>query len=312
MGRVVLIAAVVLALAGGGFYAWKLSATAPSAAASGALVVQSNPAGVQVFVDGVDRGRTPVRVEVAAGSHILELRGRGVPRVIPLNVAAGSEVSQYLEFAETPATGQLSVQSEPAGAKVFLDGTERGVAPLTMVDLVPGDHVVELQANGASARHTVVVQAGGTASLVLPVAAAAAGPVSGWVSVKAPFSLEIREAGRSLGSTDSDRIMMAAGRHELDLSSESLGYRVSRVVQVTPGKVTALALDLPSGVVNLNATPWAEVWIDGERVGETPMGNLAVTIGPHEIVFKHPQLGEKRHAVSVTLAGPIRVSVDMK
>ena len=36
---------------------------------------------------------------VAPGSHILELRGRGVPRVIPLNVTAGAEVSQYLEFA---------------------------------------------------------------------------------------------------------------------------------------------------------------------------------------------------------------------
>jgi hypothetical protein len=274
--------------------------------------VQSNPSGVRVFVDGVDRGRTPVRVAVAAGSHILELRGRGVPRVIPLNVAAGSEVSQYLEFADALPTGQLSVASQPAGAKVLIDGAHRGVAPLMVTDLTPGTHVVELQANGATARHTVIVQAGGTASLVVPIGTVAAGPVSGWVTVTAPFSLEIREDGRLLGSTESDRIMMAAGRHELELSSEPLGYRVSRVVQVAPGKMTALTLDLPRGVVNLNATPWAEVWIDGEHVGETPMGNLSVAIGPHEIVFKHPQLGEKRHAVSVTLAAPIRLSVDMK
>jgi len=71
-------------------------------------------------------------------------------------------------------------------------------------------------------------------------------------------------------------------------------------------------LDLPQGVLNLNAAPWAEVWIDGQRAGETPIGNLAVPIGPHEIVFKHPQLGEKRHAVSVTLGAPVRLSVDMK
>ena len=66
------------------------------------------------------------------------------------------------------------------------------------------------------------------------------------------------------------------------------------------------------GVVNLNAAPWAEVWIDGRRVGETPIGNLSVSIGPHEVVFKHPQLGEKRQAISVTLGAPLRVSVDMK
>jgi hypothetical protein len=65
-------------------------------------------------------------------------------------------------------------------------------------------------------------------------------------------------------------------------------------------------------VVNLNASPWAEVFIDGERVGDTPIGNLAVPIGPHEIVFRHPQFGERRHAVSVTAGVPVRISVEMK
>ena len=235
--------------------------------------------------------------------------------MIPLNVTAGAEVSQYLEFAEVPLTGQLAIQSEPAGAKVIVDGTERGVAPVTITDLAPGEHRVELQSDGATpAKHTVTVQAGGTASLVVPIspAAASAGPVSGWVSVKAPFAMEIREQGRLLGTTDADRLMITAGRHELDFVSEPLGYKSTRVVQVGPGKVSSLTLDLPQGVVNLNAAPWAEVWIDGRRVGETPIGNLSVSIGPHEVVFKHPQLGEKRQAISVTLGAPLRLSVDMK
>ncbi len=312
-GRVAALVALVIVLGGGGLLAYKYLGTTPVSPAMGSLNVQSNPAGVDVFVDGVAHGRTPARVTLTPGSHILELRGRGVPRVIPFTVTANAEVSQYLELAEAPLTGQLAVQSEPAGAKVLVDGTERGVAPLTISDLTPGDHKVELQVDGASARHTVTVQAGGTASLVVPIGAAAAGgPVSGWVAVKAPFTLEIREQGRLLGTTDADRLMIAAGRHELDLVNDSLGYRATRVVQVAPGKVAAIALELPMGVINLNAAPWAEVWIDGKRVGETPIGNLSVSIGPHEIVFKHPQFGEKRHAVSVTLGSPMRLSVDMK
>jgi hypothetical protein len=311
--RYVILAALVLLLGGGAAAGYKFLGGRSAGPAMGALVVQSNPAGIPVFVDGIEHGKTPARVTVAPGSHILELRGRGVPRVIPLNVTAGAEVSQYLEFAEAPITGQLAIQSEPAGAKVIVDGTERGVAPVTITDLAPGDHRVELQSEGAVARHTVNVQAGGTASLVVPMgAAASAGPVSGWISVKAPFTLEIREQGRLLGTTDADRLMVAAGRHELDFVSESLGYRASRVVQVAPGKIAALALDLPQGVINLNAAPWAEVWIDGRRVGETPIGNLSIAIGPHEVVFKHPQLGEKRHAISVSLGAPVRLSVDMK
>jgi hypothetical protein len=311
-----LVAAAVILLAGGGVFASRYVNTggAGAPASSGTLVVQSNPAGVQVFVDGVDRGQTPARLTVTPGAHILELRGRGVPRVIPLNVTAGSEVSHHLEFANTPETGSLRVESQPAGAKVLVDGTDRGVAPVTVTDLLPGDHEVVLQTPLASARHVVNVQAGGTASLVTPVASAAssAGPVSGWLAVKSPFTLEIREEGKIIGTSDADRLMVAAGRHELQLVSETMGYRVNRVVTVMPGKVADLKIDMPNGVVNVNATPWAEVWLDGQRVGETPIGNLSVPIGPHELVFRHPQFGEKRHAVSVTLNGPMRVSMDMK
>jgi len=136
--------------------------------------------------------------------------------------------------------------------------------------------------------------------------------VSGWLSVKAPVAIEIRQGGRLLGTTESDRIMMAAGRHEVELVNDTLGYNVTRSIQVPPGKIASITVEMPMGTINLNAAPWAEVWIDGRRAGETPIGNLPIAIGPHEIVFRHPQLGEKRQAVSVTLKAPVRLSVDMK
>jgi hypothetical protein len=305
--------ALLVLLVGGGFVGYRQYSQAAAAAATGTLVVQSNPSGVQVFVDGVDRGATPARLSLAAGAHILELRGRGAPRVIPLTVSAGAEVSQYLELAEAPATGQLVVQSDVVGAKVFVDGIARGLAPITIADLAPGDHDVMLQTDTATVRHAVTVQAGFVASLVAPMAGVApAGPVSGWVSLKAPFTVEIREQGRLLGTNDTDRVMMTAGRHELELVNEALGLHLTKVVQVPPGKVAPIAIELPRGSVNLNAAPWAEVWIDGDRIGETPIGNLSLPIGPHEIVFRHPQLGEKRHAISVTTSAPVRLSVQMQ
>ena len=91
-----------------------------------------------------------------------------------------------------------------------------------------------------------------------------------------------------------------------------LGYRSSRTVQVTSGNVSPIRLDWPKGSVSLNALPWADVWIDGEKVGETPIGNLSITIGAHEIIFRHPELGEQRHVTTVTLNGPARLSVDMR
>jgi len=47
-------------------------------------------------------------------------------------------------------------------------------------------------------------------------------------------------------------------------------------------------------------------------VGDTPIGNLAVAIGNHDVVFRHPELGEQRHTATVTLATAARLSVDLR
>ena len=97
--------------------------------------------------------------------------------------------------------------------------------------------------------------------------------------------------------------MMSVGDHSLQLVNETLGYRLSRTVNVAPGRVTSMRLDPPKGTLALNAAPWAEVWVDGDRVGDTPMGNISLQIGSHDVLFRHPELGEQRHTVTVTLKG---------
>ena len=82
-----------------------------------------------------------------------------------------------------------------------------------------------------------------------------------------------------------------AGRHEFDLVNSAFGYRARRSVEVKPGQIVALAVRPPNGSVSINALPWAEVWIDGTSVGQTPLGNLSVPLGEHEVVFRHPELG---------------------
>jgi hypothetical protein len=109
-----------------------------------------------------------------------------------------------------------------------------------------------------------------------------------------------------------DRIMLPAGEHLLELSADAVGFRTTRSVRVTAGQTVALEVELPRAPVSINAVPWAEVFIDGTRVGETPLGNLQQPLGPHEIVFRHPQLGERRVTAMVTLKEAARISMDMR
>ena len=78
------------------------------------------------------------------------------------------------------------------------------------------------------------------------------------------------------------------------------------------GRRATLRIDPPTGTLHINALPWAEVWIDNQRVGETPIGNMQVPIGTRELVFRHPELGERRTRVLVTLKEPARVSLDLR
>ncbi len=308
------VAAVVLiAIAGAGVTAARRYTAPSTASTEGTLVMTSNPPGAKLFVDGVERGATPLTVTLKAGAHALELRGDGPARLMPITMTAGAQQTQYIELAKTASTsGQLQVRTEPAGAKVSVDGTPRGVSPVTIAELTPGEHAVLLESDRGSVKQIVSIEAGITASLMVPLGASEGAPVSGWVAVTAPADVQVFENNRLIGTSQSDRLMVSAGRHDIELVNETLGYRASRTVQVSPGKVTPIRIEFPKGTIALNAVPWAEVWVDGQKVGDTPIGNLPLALGAHEIVFRHPDLGEQRHAATVTLTSPTRLSVDMR
>ena len=131
-------------------------------------------------------------------------------------------------------------------------------------------------------------------------------------TISSPIVLQVFEGDRLLGSTADGMIALPPGRREVDLVNTSVGYRARQTVYVRAGAVASIGVSLPSGRVSLNASPWAEVWIDGKSVGETPMGNLSVPIGEHEFVFRHPQLGERRQTATVRADGPTRVTADLR
>jgi len=305
-------AAAVLVLAVGGYLSFQHFVSSEPPLTTGTLIVESQPSGLAVAVDGTPRGTTPVKLTLPAGAHRMELETGGQVRVIPITITAGGQVSQYIEAQALPATGRLQVASEPSGAIVFVDGQRKGTAPLTIADLPIGKHRVDLQAGAASMQQEVTIEPGGTSSLVVPLSPVSSGPVSGWLAVSSPVELQVFEGDRLVGTSLSDRILMTAGRHDLDLVNETLGFHDRQSVQVTGGRLSAIKPQLPKGTLSINAIPWAEVFVDGDRVGETPIGNLTLTIGPHEILFKHPQFAEQRHAVTVTAKTPARVSVDLR
>lgn len=278
--------------------------------ANGMLVIESHPAGVPVTIDGVAQGHTPVSVSLEPGRHTVVLAGAAT-RELTVTIDPGARVSQYIEMPEAPAVGKLHVETSIPGAEVSVDGTPHGVTPLDIAGLEPGAHLVSLRHGSTSVTQQVTVQAGDTLSLVVPLAQPdAASP--GWVVITSPIELQLYEGGRLVGTSRADRVLMLGGRHDLRLVNLPLGFETTRVVQVTPNMVTTLAVEPPNGVLHVNAVPWAEVFMDGTKIGDTPIANYPASLGSHEIVLRNPRFAERRLIVTVTLTTPARVGVDLQ
>ena len=283
----------------------------------GVLKVETQPAGASVLIDGTVRGVTPLTLSLNPGAHKMTVGGGGDERTVPLTIASGDQITQYFELkpsAPIAATG-LAVVTDPPGARISVDGINvdghaRGVAPLTISDLKAGEYRVTATSDTGSAERTVRVEQGAVASLVFSLPKVA-GSLGGWISVKAPFDVDVLENAEVIGTrryredhADDGPSRYRPGEPRARLSGGSESRCGGRIDHSRTRRA-------PAAMVSANARPWADVAIDGKSVGQTPISNLQVPIGMHEVVFRHPRLGERRQTVTVTMNGPNRFAADL-
>ena len=217
----------------------------------------------------------------------------------------------------------IMVEFGRPGAEVLVDGRPAGVTPL---ELKVGSRTRSIRVVSHEAPQPAVTAPDVLLAVEEPRAprtnvdtraadnlrAAVRPQRSGGIKVSSPFELHVLEGERLLGSSAEGPVVTTAGRHEFDLVNSALGYRSRRVVDIKAGQIVSLAVTLPNGTVSINAVPWADVWIDGNALGQTPLGNVSVPLGEHEIVFRHPELGERREKAVVRSDRLTRVSANMQ
>jgi len=121
---------------------------------SGKIEVISEPAGAEVMVNGIVRGKTPVTVtDVPKGRATVRFRLDGFSEEIrELSMNAGD--SQTLSIVMKGLPGTLSLTSVPPGARFYVNGNAAGQSPVVMPNLSPGEYDVraELEGYGTLAR----------------------------------------------------------------------------------------------------------------------------------------------------------------
>jgi hypothetical protein len=239
-------------------------------------------------------------------------------------VVIATLVARRGSISPSPVVAHISLMTNDPGAPVKVDGRLAGVTPLDLsINTDVRSITVGSSLSPAPKREMAVGSTGQDASSreiggepiaarSRPVIGPAAPQRSGGIRVSSPIELEVFEGDRRLGSTATGIVSAPAGRYEVDLINSVLGFRSRQVVDVRAGQVVGLTVSPPNGRININAIPWAEVLIDGKSVGETPIGNLSIPLGEHQIVFRHPQLGETRQTAIVRSDAVTRVSANLE
>lgn len=243
-----------------------------------------------------------VGIAVVVGRAYLPSSGSTSTEAEPAAAAATLPEPAPAAPAAKVQTGDIVIETQPAGARVLLDGKPAGETPLRLAKVPVGRHVLTFVSAAGEVTRTVRVAAGKSVSVDVSI-------FSGWVAIFAPIVLDVSVNGRSLGTTEQERLMLPPGRHELTLTNRELGYKAVKEVEVEPGEVRSLTVE-PRGEASFNAIPWAEVWMDGKKLGDTPLGSMRVPLGMREFVFKHPQYGERRVTAPIRADQPSAIGVD--
>jgi PEGA domain len=291
----------------------RIGTSTTAAVATGRVALATRPPGAAVVIDGVDRGVTPLELDLPAGAHAVVFRSGASERRIDVKADATVRVSENVDMPSAPAsTGVLEVISDPAGARVSVDGAAAGGTPLTLRNVAATRHVLTISHGSNTVNRTVEVTPGTTASLFVSLGQSTTGSGgAGTFGVESPLELRILENGKLLGLSNAAPIVVSAGKHQFDLVNEGLELHLTRTVSVDAGKPTRLSITIPNGTLSVNAVPWAEVFVDGKTIGVTPLGSASVPVGSHEISWRHPQFGEKRRTVVVGAQSPARITMDM-
>jgi serine/threonine-protein kinase len=181
-----------------------------------------------------------------------------------LGVAAVALRSEPAKVADVPlaAAASLSIETDPPGAALIIDGQPVGNAPATIEPIKvgahnvravvpnfqPGERVIEIHKAGEHSSllltlkpvaQTIVVQATPADPVKVETSA---GPslAKGKLTLSTTPWSQVYEGNRLLGETPLAEVTLSAGKHTLKLKNDEKGLTKLITVEIKPGKTTLL------------------------------------------------------------------------
>ncbi|MBC8552844.1 MAG: PEGA domain-containing protein, partial [Candidatus Brocadiales bacterium] len=263
----------------------KTSLTAELTTKFGTISLSSEPTNAKIFIDGIEVGTTPARLEsVLHGPHLVEVKMDGYS-VLKKNVNVGPGKETVLTAKLQVNTGSVSIKSQPKSANIYLDGKHIGITPETITSINPGIHEIKVKMENYDVwSDTINIETGKESDITAMLQRS-----TGSLMVESdPTNAMILVDGKEVGLTPEIIMSSAKGTHAIEVRMD--GYDIwKKEVDIEPGVENALTaiLQIKTGSLIINSKPsGGTIFLNGEETGTTP-GNLkGLKLGTHQIEVK--------------------------
>ncbi|MDF7826449.1 PEGA domain-containing protein [Pontiellaceae bacterium B12227] len=252
---------------------------------SGLLLVESNPSGADVMIDGVSKGNTPVLLtDLPLGSYNLEFRSETqLPRIMTAELKDRTPVGIFAELISN--TALLDVNSTPEGAEVRVNGLLVGKTPLHLEEVLAGQSEVKIAKRGYTP-YMVTLEFEATKPYQLNAELEAL--PSGLTIITSPEGAKVSVDNEPVGEAPVTVSDLKGGPHEITASLN--GY-------ATKTKTIFLEPDI-NDIVEFNM-----VKNSGTLVLDTEPANVQVFLNGKLLTTTQPKGG------SDTLSQPVRITL---
>lgn len=283
------------------------------------VLFRSNTAAT-VLCNGLELGVTPFYTFFdTPGTHRIIYRADGYQDVaIPLDLSNGKP--RVVDQELLSDSGTLQVTSTPAGARVLVNGVDRGFTPCTLPRMREGEHTLTLRADGyRSAEHTLRITAGETVPLAVTLERLPAGLTIATI----PSGARVYVDDVFRGTSDLTLPDLAEGVHQIRVVSP--GYATAmRTINLKAGAthVEEFELVIVRGTLAVKTAPASVKIYDGKKlIGKTLPAKkyaavseqlrLSLVPGVHTLTFSADGYEDRTQQVTITANRTAEVNVKL-
>ncbi len=258
---------------------------------SGTVSFNSNPSGAAIWLDGSWMNKnTPLKTTLPEGYHYVRFYKSGYQTFetqFYLNAGGYQELNANLSPL-APQYGKLTVNSQPPNSTVYYDGQIKGNTPITLNNLTPGMHQIQIKQTGYETFNQQI-QINPGEHKILNANLVKINPL-GTININTyPANANVTIDGNYFPNNNGQvQVQLNAGVHSLTVSAS--GYQTqSMQFSLNAGEFKQLTVQLEESMseINISSNPSsADVYIDGSYTGYTTERTFRLYPGSHTFTLK--------------------------